>query len=73
MTVKNIIDVIDTSSTNIIMIPCDSLREELIEYEKGKYDVGVFWSIRKCKITTITVKGDKLVIGVELKGNTFVR
>lgn len=70
MTIGQLIDKIDTSTTDITMIPADDVTKECISYNKGCYSAETFYDIKKCKVIGIeTSPYNELCVAVVLKGN----
>lgn len=68
MKLNELLRIIDCGETTIVLTTLDDVREGCMEYQKGKYDVGIFWTIRKCDVVQITSKKDKLHIKIDTKG-----
>lgn len=67
MKLNQLLRTIDLSETTLILTTIDDAMEEHMEYEKGKYDEGIFWMIRKCDVIRIAPKNNKLYIEVDTK------
>lgn len=67
MKLNQLLRTIDLSETTLILTTIDDTMEEHMEYEKGKYDEGIFWMIRKCDVIRIAPKNNKLYIEVDTK------
>ena len=67
MKLNKLLQSIDCGETTIILTTLDDVREGIMEYQKGKYDEGTFWSIRKCDVVQIKSKNDKLHIKIDTK------
>ena len=67
MKLNQLLRTIDVSKTTIILTTVEDVIEEHMEYEKGKYDEGTFWMIRKCDVIRITPINNKLYIDVDTK------
>ena len=68
MKFDKLLRIIDCAETTIVLSTLDGGKEGCMEYQKGKYDEGIFWSIRKCDVIQITSKKDKLHIKIDTKG-----
>lgn len=64
MKLSNLFRIIDCGETTIVLSDSNG---ECMEYQKGKYDEGTFWMIRKCDVIQITSKNDKLHIKIDTK------
>lgn len=68
MKLDKLLRIIDCAETTIVLSTLDGVKEGCMEYQKGKYDEVIFWSIRKCDVIQITSKKDKLHIKIDTKG-----
>lgn len=68
MKLGQLLRIIDCRETTIVLSALDGVKEGYMEYQKGKYDEGIFWMIRKCDIIKITPKNNKLHIKIDTKG-----
>ena len=68
MKLNKLLQIIDCRETTIILTTLDDVMEGCMEYQKGKYEEGTFWMIRKCDVVQIASKNDKLHIKIDTKG-----
>ena len=68
MKLNELLRIIICEETTIVLSDLDNVKGECMKYQKGKYDEGIFWSIRKCNVVSITSKKDKLHIKIDTKG-----
>jgi len=68
MKLSQLLSILDCGETSIVLTTLEDIREGCMEYQKGKYDEGTFWMIRKCDVIQITSKNDKLHIKIDTRG-----